>query len=586
MPGEQPNYLKQIVEIWSRIEWRQRLTIVSFAVLGLGLIGSIVFFMNRVEYQPFYHDLNPEDAHAVATKLKEEKLNFMVRGNTILVAAPKNEIDKLRLDISGSGLIRSGRIGYEIFDKRQFGMTDFTEQINLQRALEGELARTISSLSEIHDARVHIVLPKESFFLESRENAKASVVLNLRRGTELSNSSIAGIKGVVAGAVPGLRTSNVSIVDDEGNLLSRSVESGDSQRNEMESGIREQLEKEMTGKVVSILEPLVGRGRVHARSSIDVDFSTAEQREETFNPNPAVILSQQRTEERAGGGMAEMGIPGTRGNLEETDQQQTAAPERFRQSEITNYEVNKLVRHTIQPKGSVRRLSVAVILDHKAVYNRAEDGSVITQREPHSEKELNSYRELVFAAVGYNENRGDVVTIENVPFYSEMKADDVPATYPWYVQLQRQDWTIPAIKYGAFILLFLFIYLIFIRPLRKRVFHAITAAAPESIAGDESRFGGDMAAMALPEDEQREGKAIAGNEQARLKAAEPAQAEDIFSIETATDEQIERELMREASNVDMGNRKYAAMKKKLMEKARKDPEMVSQLIRSLLRERA
>ena len=158
-------------------------------------------------------------------------------------------------------------------------MTDFTEQINLQRALEGELARTISNLSEISQARVHIVLPKDSIYQDKEEEAKASVVLTLKPGTELSKSSIAGIKGVVAGAVRGLHTHNVSIVDDEGRLLSQSVVSGDAARTELESGIREQLEREMAGKVISILEPLVGRGKVHANASIELDFNTTEQTE-------------------------------------------------------------------------------------------------------------------------------------------------------------------------------------------------------------------------------------------------------------------------------------------------------------------
>ncbi|HSW40583.1 MAG TPA: flagellar basal-body MS-ring/collar protein FliF [Acidobacteriota bacterium] len=588
MPGEQPNYLNQLAEIWARIEWRQRLTIILFTLLGLALIGSVVFLMNRVEYQAIYHDLNPEDAHAVATRLKEENLDFTVRGTTILVAAPKSEIDKLRLEISGSGLIRSGRIGYELFDKRQFGMTDFAEQINLQRALEGELARTISSLAEIIDARVHIVLPKESYFLETRESAKASVVLNLRRGSELSKSSITGIKGVVAGAVPGLRTQNVSIVDNEGQMLSQSFETADEAKNAMESGLREQLEREMTGKVTAILEPLVGRGRVHAKSSIDIDFTSAEEREESFNPDSAVVLSRQRTEERTGGGMDAAGIPGITSNLEpDSAQYRASSSERYRHSETTNYEVNKLVRHTIQPKGGVRRLSVAVILDHKTVSGRKDDGSVVTSREPHSERELNSYRELVLAAVGYNEGRGDVVTIENVPFYSELKTDEAPAAAPWYLQVRENEYAFTAIKYGAFILLFLLVYLIFIRPLRKKVFHAIATATSLPAPGDTAKLKGEKAARALSEGERPAEKTIyEGGLQPRLNAGEPALTEDILSLETASDEQIERELMREANSADMGNRKYVAIRKKLTEKAKKDPEMISQLIRSLLRENA
>jgi flagellar M-ring protein FliF len=587
MPGNRPNFVSQLTEMWARLTWPQRLTIAISGVLGLALVGTIVFLMNRVEYEPLYRDLNPEDAQAIASKLKEQKKDYMVQGTSIMVAASKNEIDKLRLEIAGSGLARSGRIGYEIFDKNQFGMTDFTEQVNLQRALEGELSRTISSLSEISQARVHIVLPKDSIFEEKKEDAKASVVVSLKRGAELSKSSVSGIKGVVAGAVPGLHTYNVSIVDDEGRLLSQSVESGDSARSEMESGIREQYEKEMSGKVVSILEPLVGKGKVHANASIELDFNTTEQMEETYNPNPPAVLSQQKSEERSGGpASANAGIPGTASNTGQASSSTlNTIPERVRQSETTNYEVNKLVRHTVQPKGTVHRLSVAVILDHKSVWSKTKDGTVSERSEPRSPQDVQAYRELVLAAVGYNKDRGDVVTIENVPFYSDSKPEEAQPKVPWYTRIYSQpSYVLPAIKYGSFIVLFLMAYLVLFRPVHKRVFQAISVAAvgPGGQELQESSEGARALASGKPAEELAAG---AGGAVASLPEAEP-NVDAIAALESVSDEQIERELLREASQVDMDGRKYAVMKKKLVEKSRKDPEMISQLIRTLLREKA
>jgi flagellar M-ring protein FliF len=585
MPGNRPKFINQLLEMWSRLQWSQRLTIFFFAILGLALIGSVVYFMNRVEYETLYRDLNPEDAQAIAAKLREGKKDFQVQGTSILVAAPKTEIDKMRLELSGSGLARSGKPGYEIFDKNQFGMTDFTEQVNLQRALEGELARTISSLSEISQARVHIVLRKDSYFQENKEEAKASVVLNLKKGAELSKSIIAGIKGVVAGAVPGLRTRNVSVVDEEGRFLSQSAESGDEARAEVEAGIRENLEKEMSGKVVSILEPLVGKGKVQANASIDLDFNSTEFSEETYNPNQPVILSQQKSEERSGSQSSVSGIPGIPSNQGTTARQSSSSvPERVRQSEVTNYEVNKTVRHTIQPKGAVRRLSVAVILDHKTIWNKAKDGKVTSRPEPRSAQEIGSYRELVLAAVGFNEERGDVVKVENVAFYSESKPEETTASTPWYYKWQSQPYLLPGMKYASFIILFFAAYLLFIRPIRKRVFQALSIASPELSKSSEVALASATAPGALGEATQME--QIAAPDAAALPAGESKLLEDTISLETASDEQIERELMREASSVDMGNRKFAAMKKKLADKARKDPEMVSQLIRTFLRAKA
>jgi flagellar M-ring protein FliF len=582
MPRTRPNFLNQLLEMWSRLLWPQRLTIIFFAFLGIVLIGSAVYFVNRVDYEALYRDLSPEDAQAIAAKLQEEKRDYIVQGTSILVAAPKTEIDKLRLQISGEGLARSGRIGYEIFDKNQFGMTDFTEQVNLQRALEGELARTISSLSEISQARVHIVLPKDSIFEEKEENAKASVVVSLRRGAALSKSNVSGIKGVVAGAVPGLRTYNVSIVDDEGNVLSQSVESGDAARAEMESGARELLEKEMAGKVTSILEPLVGRGKVHANTSISMDFNTTEQTEETYNPNPPVILSQQKSEERSGSTGGASGIPGTQSNLGTNMLAGSGTSlERVRQSEVTNYEVNKLVRHTIQPKGTIRRLSVAVILDHKTVHGKTKDGKDIVRQEPRAPEEIESYRQLVQAAVGFDEQRGDVVSIANVAFYSDSKPEEpVPAT-PWY--FRRQVFLMPAMKYGSLLILFVLVYFIILRPVRKKAFQALSYAALGP-ATDEN------ALIASSENAERALPGMAGAEEggsagAALPAAESGSGEDSLSLEMVSEEQIERELMKEAHIVDSGGRKFAVIKKKLVDKAKKEPEMVSQLIRTMLRER-
>jgi flagellar M-ring protein FliF len=583
MPGERSSFVNQIRDMWSRLLWTQRLTIIGFGFLGFVSIGALVYFMNRVEYVPLYVDLNHEDASAIFAKLEEKKIDCIVKGNNILVSP--TQVDKVRLDPDISALAHSGRPGYELFDKNQFGMTDFTEQLTLKRALEGELARNIKCLSEISQASVLIVMPKDSVFSEDKEDAKASVVLTLKKNAELAKSSVAGIKGLVAGAVPGLHTYNIWIVDDDGRLLSQSIESGDGARSEMETGMREQLEKEMQSKVMDILEPVVGKGKVNAKASIDLDFNTTEQTEETFNPNPPVVMSQQKSEERAGGASVPAGIPGTQSNLNPPATQSGGSiPERIRQSEVTNYEVNKLIRHTVQPKGSlVRRLSVAVILDNKTVHSKTKDGKVTTTTEPRSQKDLEAWRGLVLAAVGFDEKRGDRITIENVPFYSEYKPEEPQAAVPLYIKWQ--GYAVPGMKYLAFLVLFTMAYIIFVRPIRKRVFQSMAVAAIGAGESPEAQLSGESAPRALPEGRRTEELAAAEESAGSLPAAEGRTMEGMLSLE-ASDEQIERELMKEANMVDLGSRKYAAMKKKIVDKAKSDPEMVSQLLRSLLREKA
>ena len=588
MAANRPEFVNQMLEMWGRLDLRQRITIIAFAALGLIVIVSVVYYANRVEYQTLYRDLNPDDAQAIAARLKEDRRDFRVQGTSILVAAPKEDIDKMRLEFSGAGLGRSGLIGYEIFDKSQFGMTDFTEQINHQRALEGELARTISRLSEVSTSRVHITLPKDSYFEESRERAKASVVLSLKNGAVLSKSSVAGIRGVVAGAVPGLTVQNVSIVDDEGRVLAQSLEAGDVTRNEleMEMSVREQLEKDMVAKAIAALEPLVGRRNVQANASVEIDTSTMEKTEELFNPNPQAVVSHQRSEERAGGNILDTGIPGTQSNvgLSETSSL-LVGPERMRENEITNYELSRTIQNTVQPKGSIRRLSVAVTLNHKTVAEPDENGTVTTKLAPYSEEELARYTALVMAAVGYNELRGDRVTLTSAEFYDDVVGHGTTPAGPWYVRIQRQGFFGPLIKYLALLLVFVLIYLIFVHPLRKRVIKAIEDSAPALPPAEENLLlaAGEEASGALPEGEAG---ALPEGASEGLPEMSFESEEEEFDMENATDEQIEDMLLSEEMAMGKGARRYAVIKKMMIEKARRNPEMISQLIRSIMQEKA
>jgi len=590
MAANRPEFVNQMLEMWGRLDLRQRITIIAFAALGLILIVSVVYYANRVEYQTLYRDLNPDDAQAIAARLKEDRRDFRVQGTSILVAAPKEDIDKMRLEFSGAGLGRSGLVGYEIFDKSQFGMTDFTEQINLQRALEGELARTISRLSEVSTSRVHITLPKDSYFEESRERAKASVVLSLKNGAVLSKSSIAGIRGVVAGAVPGLTVQNISIVDDDGRVLAQSLETGDMARTEleMEMSVREQLEKDMVAKAIAALEPLVGRRNVQANASVEIDTSTMEKTEELYNPNPQAVVSHQRSEERAGGNILDTGIPGTQSNvgLAETSSL-LVGPERMRENEITNYELSRTVQNTVQPKGSIRRLSVAVTLNHKTVAEPGENGTVTTKLAPYTESELARYTELVRAAVGYNELRGDVVTLTSAEFYDDVVGHGTPAAGPWYVRIQKQGFFIPLIKYLVLILVFVLVYLIFVHPLRKRVIQAIDASTPALPPAEENLLLEAGEAGVKPEGALSEGEAGALPENASEELPEMSfeSEEEEFDMENATDEQIEDMLLNEEMAMGKGARRYAVIKKMMIEKARRNPEMISQLIRSIMQEK-
>jgi flagellar M-ring protein FliF len=576
----QPSFLNQLLLIWSRLQATQRATILLFTFLAMAGLGSLIFYMNRVEYVVLYRDLNREDAQAIAARLRELKKDFQTSpdGTMIEVGGTATDVDKLRLEIAGAGLARSGRVGYEIFDKNQFGMTDFTEQVNYKRALEGELSRTISSLSEITEARVHLVMPKDSLFEDKKEDAKGSVFVRLKRGKELSKSSISGIVNLVAGAVQGLRTYNVSVVDEEGRVLS-SLSSGDPARSDYESGIQAQIEKDLVSKVTSMLEPVVGKGKVHANASVDLDVNSSEQTEETFNPTPPpVILSHQKSEEKISGTSTPSGVPGTRSNQGGTVPQIVAgAPDRSRQSEVTNYEVSKLWRHTVQPKGAIRRLSMAVLLDHITVYNKAADGQQAASLKQHTPEDLNRYRQLVQAAIGFNETRGDTLTLENMQFFSEPSVADDQTPLPWYVKWQ--GYLLPAMKYAAFLALFLLAYLLVFRPVRKRIFQII-ATSPMLPAGQPRQLG---------EGAGKTGAAAHGGQAlpaASLPGAAGALMGGMPAAGSPLDAEIEQELRNQEEMVGAGMRKYDILKRKVVEHVNSNPEQVSQLIRTWIHEKS
>lgn len=575
MAGTRPSFLNQLIVIWNRLQPNQRVTIVLFAALALVALGSLSFYMNRVDYVVAYRDLNPEDAQAIAMKLKELKKDYHVSADqtTIEIAGSTTDIDNLRMEIASSGLQRSGRIGYEIFDKNQFGMTDFTEQVNYKRALEGELGRTISSVAEVTEARVLLVLPKQSLFEDKQEEAKASVFVRLKRGRDLPRASIAGIVNLVAGAVQGLPTRNVSVVDSEGRVLSR-LSSGDGVRSDVEMTAQAQIEKDMIAKVTSMLEPVVGKDKVHVNASVDLDFNSSEQTEETYNPTPPpVIASQQKSEERVGSATPVGGVPGTRSGSGAALVSSAATPERSRQHEVTNYEVSKLWRHTIQPKGAIQRISMAVLLDYKTVYAKGADGKSTASFAPWTKEELDSYRKLVQGTVGYNENRGDSLTLENMPFFAEPAQDGAGVALPWHVKYQ--GYLMPAMKYTAFLLLFMMAYYFLVRPVRKRVFQSIASVTPALPKG--------QGPTASPAKQIAAGTNKSQAASAHVQTALPAATGPTVSA-SELEAEVEQELMREAEAAGAGSRKYEVLKRKVVEHAQKDPEQVSQLVRSWIHE--
>jgi len=479
MPAENP-LLTQLKQLNEKLTWNQKISMLALAAAIIAGVGLMVYFMSLEEYQTLYSGLNAEEASTVVNRLKDLKVPYQLADAGKNIRVPKPRIDELRIQLASEGLPQSGKIGFEIFDKTNLGMTEFLEKISYKRALEGELARTILSLKEVSQARVHLVLPKESLFQEKSEPTKASVVIKLNAGKQISDMMVSGIVHMVSSAVEGLNPQNVTVVDIAGRVLSAKQGSPDESLTATQLELKGRYEKDLKLKVVNILEPVVGEGRVKADTWVTLNFNRSEQTEEKFNPQETPIRSHQKSEEQlqpAAAGPA--GVPGTSSNQAAPAPNFTPINGRgqtnsLKRSETTNYEISKVVRHTVELVGGVRKLSVAVIVDDAVKVEKGADGSTLKKTTPRSADELKKIRDLISSAVGFDATRGDQLTVENIAFEINPGLDEVKPTFyeKWRELIQ------PAIRYGAFIVFFLLVYFLMIRPVTKR----LLASAEEILA--------------------------------------------------------------------------------------------------------
>jgi flagellar M-ring protein FliF len=482
MPAEPQPDTNQL-KLLNTLTLNQKISLVVLAAAVVVGVVSLIYLMNQEEYQTLYSDLGSEEANTVIERLKTQKVLYQIADSGKSIKVPAERINELRIQLASEGLPQGGKIGFEIFDQNNLGMTEFIERVSYRRALEGELARTILSLKEIGQVRVHLVLPKESLFQDKSEPTKASVVLKLKSGKQLSESVVSGIVHLVSSAVEGLTPTNVTVVDANGRLLSGATGTPEEALTVHQVELKTRAEKELTAKVVNILEPVVGQGKVKADTSVAMDFSQIEQTEEKFDPQP-VIRSQQKNDERSEPSATSVaaGVPGTKSNDANPapvfiPTTRTASSSQ-KQSETTNYEVSKVVRHTLEPVGAIRRISVAVIVDDAVRTEKGQDGNPVRTAVPRSSDDLKKIKDLVSAAVGIDPNRGDLLTIENIAFDVPQDMEEVPPTVtPEWRNLIR-----PALRYGAIILLFLMAYLLVIRPITNKLL--APADLPNRVAGE------------------------------------------------------------------------------------------------------
>ena len=457
----------------SKFSINQRM-IVLVALAGsiAGLI-AIALWTQQPDMQVLFTNLNPEDAGGIVDKLKETKVPYETTGGGNTVLVPSAQVHELRLQLATQGLPHGGGVGFEIFDRTSIGMSDFVQKLNYRRALQGELARTIAQMPEIERARVHLATPERRLFSNDENNrSRASVVLSLRNGQALAKTQVNGIVHLVSSSVEGLQVKDVTVVDGHGRLLSSAAGSDDAAGltgSQLE--YQRTVEKDIETRIQTMLERIVGVNKAVVRVSSILDFRKVETTEERYDPNSQVVRSEQRGQEKANGlNGVSGGVPGVQSNVPEGTVQeptQTSSSNNQTKNETVNYEISRTVSRVVESSGSIKQLSVAVLVD--GIYEMAapsEAGKTGSDKAKkylaRPEDDMKRIEEIVKKAMGYSAERQDQVQVTNVQFdiaTEEPSAQGIEAT------AEPANSFTPYIRYGVGGGLFLLILFMVVRPL-------------------------------------------------------------------------------------------------------------------------
>src|SRR5438046_3254382 len=390
-----------------------RRLVLASGVGSLVVVLALAWWVEQPFYRPLFTNLAEQDASAIVEALGAERVPFRLEDGGRAILVPAERLYGLRLALASRGLREGGSVGFELFDRQTLGQTDFLQRLNYQRALQGELGRTISRLGGVESARVHLALPDRSRFVGEDRRPSASVVVKLAPGRALSAAQVDGIVHLVAASVEGLAADGVTVVDQGGRMLTTNRR-GDETGGALE--MQTSIERQLAERVESMLAAVVGRDKAVARVAATLDFARVERTEETYDPERTALRTQRTTREQTTGARTGGGAPGVRSNLtnDPAAVNEPEGPRTERRDEDQSYEVSKVVSHTVAPAGVVKQLTVAVLID--GTYMVAGAARKFT---PRPAEELERLQELVKNAVGFSEARGDRIEITSVPFQTE-----------------------------------------------------------------------------------------------------------------------------------------------------------------------
>lgn len=412
----------------SQLSNQKKLGLILSAAAVVALLAGALMWSQTPEYRVLYNNVPDQDGAAIIGALQQMNVpyKFSESGGAILV--PEKQVHEVRLRLAGQGLPKGGLAGFELMENQKFGASQFLEQVNYQRALEGELARSIQSIAAVQSARVHLAIAKPSVFSREKQQPSVSVLLNLHAGRVLSVEQVSAIVHLMSSSVPNLPVKNVTVVDQHGNLLSTQNDKQDSRFDAKQLEYIQELEENYIRRIETILTPITGAANVRAQVTADVDFSRVERAEETYRPNnteseAAAIRSQQTLEATSTGSKLDGGIPGALSNRppepasapieaggeNKEGADKPAVPTDKKKESTTNYEVDKTVQHVQQSTGNIKRLSAAVVVNYR---KKVDENGEVTN-EPLTADEIKEINNLVREAMGYNEKRGDSLTVTN-----------------------------------------------------------------------------------------------------------------------------------------------------------------------------
>ena len=528
---------EQTLQFVAGLTWKQRGLVAGGALLVIGTLYVFVQMIGKPEYKTLYSGLNPRDAESLSTQLKNKKIPFEAGSDGASILVPADKLDVARLEVASQPLPGSGRMGFELFDKPNWAGSDFSEKVNYQRALEAELERTLSSMSEVEAVRVHLVMPSESLFTEREHAAKGSVMVKLR-SAHLPERSEAAIRQLVAGAVDRLTPENVVVIDADTHLPVGGPPMG---------GAEDQtLDQELAKRVVATLEPVVGAEGVRASVHVERDPTSGDETQEIYDPNSAVALSMTRSEERLAGETSG-GVPGTSSNLPNNKSATVARPDADSHStktETGTYAVNRTVRHLTQPAGRIKRIAAALLVDD-ATETEQRNGQRMVTRRKRTPEEMKQIEDLARAALALDTSRGDLLAVENLSFQNIQAEPPAPPSRAEKIQriLRNFTWLF---RYAALACLFASIYVLLLRPVKNQVLVAFREL-PKRLAAGVTR-----------------GEAQVG------------------ALDTVAE--LEGILGKPIGEDDIAFKKVSALKKHLVEKVKSEPADATRLVQNWLHE--